>query len=290
MTIRDQAGSTLSRHRLGAELQRLREARSLRLADVAAKLGVVPSTLSRIETGKAPTRRSYLIVMLDLYGVDDPARRELLINLAREGQHKHWLSRYADLLPAGASSYLDLETAASRLRTFSLQCVPDLLQTGDYAAAMQRAQRRGLGTSQISSLVQLQLRRRELMRCNGLQLHAILDESVLLRSVGSAHVMTGQLDHLLRMADVLAVTLQVLPLASTRPVLSPPFTVLSFPDPADPDIACRDGVGSQVVITKSTDDVDAMNDTFKALAASAMSPESSVGLIMNHLGHARRHS
>jgi hypothetical protein len=36
------------------------------LEDIAATLDVAPSTTSRIETGKAPTRTSYLAVMLEL--------------------------------------------------------------------------------------------------------------------------------------------------------------------------------------------------------------------------------
>ena len=67
-----QAGPAASRHRLGIELRRLREARSLRLEDVAARLGVVPSTLCRIGTGKAPAKAEYLALMLDTYGIDDP--------------------------------------------------------------------------------------------------------------------------------------------------------------------------------------------------------------------------
>lgn len=51
----------VGRHGLGSELRALRQARSLRLEDVAAKLEVAPSTLSRIETGKAPTKMSYLL-------------------------------------------------------------------------------------------------------------------------------------------------------------------------------------------------------------------------------------
>ena len=65
-------GPTIRRRRLGSDLRRLREQRSLRLEEVAGQLGVAPSTLSRIETGKAPTRTSYLALLLNLYGVDDP--------------------------------------------------------------------------------------------------------------------------------------------------------------------------------------------------------------------------
>src|SRR5579872_613976 len=62
-------GPTVRRRRLGTELRRLREAHSLKLEEVADKLGLAASTLSRIETGKAPTRTAYLSAMLDLYGV-----------------------------------------------------------------------------------------------------------------------------------------------------------------------------------------------------------------------------
>ena len=91
---------TVRRHRLGAELRRLREARSLRLEDVAVILDVAPSTISRIETGGAPTRTSYLTVMLDLYQLHDPDQRRLLTDLAREGQRKSWWADHADSLPA----------------------------------------------------------------------------------------------------------------------------------------------------------------------------------------------
>ena len=79
-------GPTIRRRRLGADLRRLREERSLRLEDVAARLGVAPSTLSRIETGKAPTRTSYLTLLLDLYEVRDADERRAIL----ESFRRHW--------------------------------------------------------------------------------------------------------------------------------------------------------------------------------------------------------
>ncbi len=49
-------GPTVRRRRLGFELRRLREAHSIKLEEVAEQLGVAASTLSRIETGKAPNQ------------------------------------------------------------------------------------------------------------------------------------------------------------------------------------------------------------------------------------------
>src|ERR1700758_3067915 len=75
-------GPTIRRHQLGAELRKLRETRGYLLQDVAAKLDVAPSTVSRIETGKAPTRTSYVHTMLDFYEVNDPGRQRYLADLA----------------------------------------------------------------------------------------------------------------------------------------------------------------------------------------------------------------
>lgn len=108
-----------ARHRLGRELRELRKARSMRLEDAAARLEVAPSTLSRIETGKAPTRVSYLAVLLDLYGADDTARCRRLADLAREGRYQDWWADYDGLLPGGAGHYLGPETAASHVSCFA---------------------------------------------------------------------------------------------------------------------------------------------------------------------------
>ena len=141
-------GPTIRRRRLGSDLRRLREQRSLRLEEVASELGVAPSTLSRIETGKAPTRTSYLALMLDLYGVHDAAQRRSLMDLAREGQRKGWWVGSDDLLPAGTGTYLGLEAEASELRAFQTQVVHALVWTRDYARAVISARRPGLAADQ----------------------------------------------------------------------------------------------------------------------------------------------
>src|ERR1700722_5035898 len=236
-------GPTIRRRRLGTDLRRLRETRSLRLEDVASRLGVAPSTLSRIETGKAPTRTSYLAVLLDVYGVDDPAKRRQLTDLAREGQRRGWWAEYEDLLPVGAGTYLGLEAEASLIRSFSAAVLPDLLQTESYAAGAVQASRSGLTAAQVSRLVELQLRRQELLRRPArTELQLVIDESTLLRSIGSAQVMASQLAHLLSVCAEPGVQLRIVGLAAARPVLSEPFTILTFPDPADADVVSLTGL------------------------------------------------
>jgi DNA-binding XRE family transcriptional regulator len=73
------------RYRLGEHLRKLRLSQSLRQGDVASRLGVVPTTISRLESGLAPVKLAYLSVMLDIYGVTDPAERDRLTTLALDG-------------------------------------------------------------------------------------------------------------------------------------------------------------------------------------------------------------
>ena len=103
------------------EPRQLREARSLRLDDVAAVLGVAPRRVSCVETGKAPTRTGYLTMMLDHYRVDDADERRRLADLARQGQRQGWWADYRDVLPAGAGTWLGLEHAAVRVLSFSVR-------------------------------------------------------------------------------------------------------------------------------------------------------------------------
>lgn len=274
-------GPTIRRRRLGTDLRRLREAMSLKLEDVAGHLGVAPSTLSRIETGKAPTRTSYLSIMLDLYGVTDPVQRRALADLALEGQRRGWWTDYDELLPAGADTYLGLEAEASVLRAFGTQVVHDLLQTEDYARSVIAASRPDLTAEQADRLLAVHLRRQEVVRgSDPIQLRLVLDESVLLRSVGSPEVMRDQLEHLIEAGSHPTVVIQVLPLASTRrQVLAGTFGILSFDHPGDGDVACSEGIRGQVLIEERDTEIRALRLAFDALSLSALSPAASASLM-----------
>lgn len=281
-----QQGPTIRRRRLGTDLRRLREARSLRLEDVAARLEVAPSTLSRIETGKAPTRTSYLTVMLDLYGVDDPGQRQRMADLAREGQRKGWWAQCDDLLAAGMGSYLGLEAAACAVRSFAVDVIPGLVQTRGYATAVFAASRPDLTADQVKRLAWLQTRRKEML-ADGAELHLVLDEAVLCRTIGTPSVLTAQLEHLLAVAAWPSTTVRVLSLAGARPVLSDSFTVLSFADEADPDVGYVSGVRGQAIRLERASDVRAMGSAFDELSRAALTPPDTASLITRLIAHAR---
>jgi transcriptional regulator with XRE-family HTH domain len=285
-------GPTVRRRRLGSELRRLREARALKLDYVASRLGVAPSTLSRIETGKAPTRTSYLTLMLELYQVDDPALRQPLLEMAREGQRRGWWADADELLPAGFGRYLGLESEASGLRAFAVQTIHGLLRTEPYARAVIAAERSDLSAAQRERLVSVQLRRRQvLLGTEPIQLQVILDESALLRCLGSAKTMTGQLAHLLEATTRPAVTVQVLRIAQGPvTVLSGPFAILSFAESGDSDLASTEGVRGQALLAERCTDVRALSDVYAALSHAALGPAESADLISDLAGNPGRDS
>lgn len=268
----------ISRHQLGMHLRQLREAQPLRLEDAAAKLGVAPSTLSRIETGRSLTRLVYLRALLDLYGVDDVVRREQLTELAVAGQRKDRWAYYANLLPAGTSTYLGVESTAEHVRGYAAHAVPALLQTPGYAEAFFKATRPELRATEISSLVEVQLHRQRPDR-DDRKIDLILDESILLRSVGSTKIMADQLARLLTFTNESLVTLRVIRLATAQPVLSPSFTLLDLPGPTDSAIACLESIGGPVDVSRRATDVKGKEGIFETLARSALTAARSAKLI-----------
>lgn len=273
-----QVSSAVRRRRLGSELRRLRKSRSLRLEDVAARLDVAPSTVCRIETGKAPTRTSYLAVMLDMYGVDDPEERRLMEDMARQGQFREWWADCSDLLPGGVGSFLGLESAASEVRVFAADVVPTLVQARKYAAAAIAASRPSLNGEQVKRLVALQSRRQQLLQ-GGAEVHLVLDEAVLRRTIGTPTVMAEQLERLVTVGARSRVRLQVLRFATPRVVLTDSFTVLSFADLADADVAYFSGVRGQAVRQEREAEVRVARAGFAKLSSAALSPSNSAELI-----------
>jgi transcriptional regulator with XRE-family HTH domain len=273
-------GPTVRRRRLGTELRRLREAHSIKLEEVAEQLGVAASTLSRIETGKAPTRSAYLTAMLEMYGVDDPGQRQVLIDMAREGHRKGWWAAYEDVLPTGFGIYVGLEAEAASLRAYESLVIHGLLQTEEYARAVMTTVGRKLAADEIERLVTLRMQRQEaLLRADPIELWLILDEAVLRRAIGPPELMHRQLTHLADASLWPNVTLQVLPFSGgPHPFLNGPFSIIEFPERTDPDVVYTEGVAGQAYLERDRE-VRNCAEGFDLLRAAAMSPADSTDLV-----------
>jgi transcriptional regulator with XRE-family HTH domain len=273
-------GPTVRRRRLGTELRKLRESNLFKLEEVAARLGVAPSTLSRIETGKAPTKSAYLSQMLDMYGVTDSQQRQVLVDMAREGHRKGWWAAYDDVLPSGFDIYVGLEAETAAVRGYEVSVVPGLLQTADYARAVLREMFARHTTEQIERLVDLRIKRQQRFDDDPpIELWAVLDEAVIRRPVGGNSVMRNQLEHLLAAADRPAVTVQVLPFGcGAHAGHGGPFSILEFPNRSDSEVAYVESVVGIIYLEKDRD-VRARAEAFDRLRAAALAPAASTDLI-----------
>ena len=274
-------GPTVRRRRLGSELRRLREDHSIKLEEVAERLGVAASTLSRIETGKAPTKSVYLTAMLEMYGVTDPAQRQVLVDMAREGHRKGWWSVYDDVLPTGFGIYVGLEAEAAGLRSFEGEAVQGLFQTPDYARAILREVQVRDTDEQVERLVDLRMKRQEVLDRNPpLDVWMILDEAVIRRTISGPGVMRDQLARLVEASRKPNVTLQVLPFSTgSHAGLRGPFSILEFPERADPDVAYVESVAGIIYLEKERE-VRTAAEAFDRLRAAALSPGQSTDLII----------
>ncbi|MDX6742874.1 helix-turn-helix transcriptional regulator [Actinocorallia sp. A-T 12471] len=265
---------TVRGRRLARELRRLRENQGLTLQDVADRLGWSRATVSRLETGQ--TRPRDVAELLDLYGVASPDR-DALLTLSREARQMGWWTAYVDVF---SGSYVGLEDESSEIRNWDSQLVHGLLQTEDYARAVITAGRFLPSKADIDRRIHARKQRQALLdREDAPHLHVILDESAVRRPIGGDSVIREQLLALVTAADRPNVTIQVMPYSSgAHAGLDGRFTILSFQDPADPDIAYVEGTMGDVYV-ESAEAITQHRTRFERIEDEALSPAESVRLL-----------
>ncbi|MER5877701.1 helix-turn-helix domain-containing protein [Streptomyces sp. NPDC060235] len=277
-----QHGPAVRRRKLGAELRALRAGTGLTSGQAARLLGWHQSKVSRIETGTSGVKPGDVERLLDVYAVEDPELRELLVVLAGSegnGRH-HWWHAYRGVLPPAYRDFISLESGARGMRTLETSVVPGLLQTPDYARAVTRAAVDGLEESKLDTLVEVRLARQDVLRADPpLELCAVLDEAVLRREVGGPEVMARQLDRLCEAAALPQVRLQVLPFAAGAHIgITGPFVIFSFPNTTDLDVVVLDHLTSSLYLERK-EDLQAYTEAFNTLQFHALSPEDSLDYI-----------
>ncbi len=202
---------TVRRRRLALELRRLREAARLTCEEVAEHLECSTSKVSRIETGRVSVSPRDVRDMLDLYGVS-AQQGASLVQLARDSRQKGWWHAYSDTIQPQFATYIGLESAASEIRIYEVTLIPGLLQTEEYARTVIAAGTVGGDHEGTERNVALLMARQPLLTGDDPpRLWAVLDEAALRRTVGGAGLMRLQLDHLLDLARLPNVAIQVIP-------------------------------------------------------------------------------
>jgi transcriptional regulator with XRE-family HTH domain len=213
-------GTSVGSRRLAAELRRLRERAGLTGEEVSQRLGWSGSKLSRIELHRIGVKQPDLRKLLDLYGVDESHRDELLA-LARESSRKIRLERAAASFPLVAK-YARAEAEAESVWNWEPLVVPGLLQTPEYARAVIElwlSMFPGPPSETNRRLEARILRQQVLNRDPPLQLSIVMEESVLRRRFGDNTVMRRQLERLAEASELPNVEVRIYPLEGHYPPL-----------------------------------------------------------------------
>jgi transcriptional regulator with XRE-family HTH domain len=275
----EQAGPVAARMLLGARLRKLRESAGISREDAGYAIRGSESKISRMELGRTGLKLRDVSDLLDLYQVGEDERATLLVMTEHAGA-PGWWQAFSGAIPAWFAPYLGLEQAAEVIRCYEVQFIPGLLQTPDYARAVLQIEAGDDPELDTDQQVSLRMRRQQILhRPSPPRLWAVIDEAALRRPIGGAPVARAQLEHLIEMARLSHVNIQVVPLcAGSRAVADGPITMLRFPEAELPDLVYLEQHASAVYLSKPAEQLCYWN-VLNRLATEAPPPADTEAII-----------
>jgi hypothetical protein len=230
-----------------------------------------------METGHRGATPRDVRDLCDVYEVTDPAQRDHLMALAREGKQQGWWQAY-DLTYA---RYVGLEAEAVSIRDYQSSVVPGLLQTVEYARAGHEGTMPRRNPEAIEQLIEAKLTRQRLLtKEDPPRFMAVLDEAVLHRAAGGPRVMAAQLTRIIDAVTLPSITVQVIPFSvGAHPGVESNFNILELPRPT-PGIVFVEGLVGSVYLERA-EDLDRYIEIFEHLQAIALNPKETNDLLVN---------
>ncbi|MFF5568217.1 helix-turn-helix domain-containing protein [Streptomyces sp. NPDC012623] len=183
----------------GDQIKRWRIRAGLSREELAAVANYSPDTLKSMEQGvRMPTPRL-------LEAADDACRAEGLLLAGKQYLRK-------ERFPLRAQEFLDAEAEAVSLWWYEVALVPGLLQTKEYAQALFNDYCPSVSDDVVEERLRGRLERQAILtRTPPVSFSFVLYEAVLRSPVGGSDVQRDQLVHLVELAQLRNVSLQVLP-------------------------------------------------------------------------------
>lgn len=195
---------------VGKLIKLFRERAGITQKQLAAQSGYSEDHVGAVERGVRTPRIEYLTVvddLLDARGVlkavaDDVMKAKIRVST------RH---------PAYNKAFTQEEWKAIEIHEYTSLHIPGLLQTEAHARALYDMRRPWLSVEQIDKWVAARLERQQILTRWPLPTMSwVIDESALRRPLGGWDVHQEQLRHLLKVAEIRGVELQVMPLSRTE--------------------------------------------------------------------------
>jgi transcriptional regulator with XRE-family HTH domain len=243
---------TVPKRQLGMVLAGLRETAGRSREEAAEVLDCSVSKIGRLENGHVGIRSSELKVLLEWLGINGDERAEIE-SLGKETRQRRPRTGRSKSVPPWFLRYINMEEAASEIRVYNGELIPGLAQTEAYARAVMTASQLH-SPDDVDRLVDGRIRRQAVLTsATPTKLWIITTEGVLRTQAGGREAMREQLKHLVDLADLRTVTIQVIPFAAgAHASMGFPYLLLRFED--DPfDVAYVEHLGSAEYFDRKDD-------------------------------------
>ncbi len=190
---------------VGRQLKLRREAVGMRVADFAKAIGYGEDLVCKVESGKRIPRPEYLDKADEVLGAGG-----LLAAMKEDVEKVQYPKKVRDLA--------EVEGKAVELGVYVGLSIHGLLQTPEHAEALFEVSQSAYSEAELKRLVAARMARKAIFkRSPAPALSFVQEEVTLRRQVGGTMVWRQQLEHLLDVAQLRNVTLQVMPTDSGRP-------------------------------------------------------------------------
>ncbi|NYH79183.1 transcriptional regulator with XRE-family HTH domain [Actinopolyspora biskrensis] len=259
---------------LGAELRELRKNAGFNGRQLAAKLGITQTTISRYERGARTPPVDYVARVLGLFGVTGQ-RYDELVEFAHSASEPNMITRSS--IHRNLVEISEFERDASEIVYIAPLMIPGPLQTRAYAAAVMAS----LPPDERDLRIELRMARREAL-AEPRQITTYLAERVLRDQLGGFSVMAEQIEHLVKEASRPNVDIRVIPADQQRWTLAHDGSFVLYKFPKASPIVHLDHHGGPAFLYDQAD-VAIYADAVDTLPEVSMSPDESVGLMANML-------
>ncbi|GAA1960153.1 helix-turn-helix transcriptional regulator [Amycolatopsis minnesotensis] len=244
---------------------------------LAKDLGWSPAKLNKFLTARVPTPFAEIIAIATVLHVGD-AERDRVASMARAGMERDaWWRSYSDALSGDFADFIQTEAEATSIWNVEMILVPGLVQTAAYSAALVRSWLPEPDEALIEERSRLRQQRQSRLtnRENPLKLHAVVHEAALEQEIGGPDTMRQQLDHLLTVAELPTVTLQLIPKATgAYPGFGISYVVINF-DHAEAGAVYLESLNSGLYIEESAE-VQAYTLNFERVLTHALPAKATV--------------
>jgi transcriptional regulator with XRE-family HTH domain len=210
------------RQRLAVELRRLRERAGISGRDLATRIHISQSKVSRIESGTVALPVPTVAAWADAVGADAETRTRLIAmtdSLFASGIHD-----FRTVIPIYGHSQGEIqkqEARASRIRVYQPSIVPGLLQTAEYARRMLELATIPYEDGNLAKALTGRVDRQSALYDAGRRFDFLITEAALRFLPGAGDLLAPQLDRISSLMTLTNVSIGIIPAGTAATIAVP---------------------------------------------------------------------